>query len=614
MKTSFVTTLLVGVSSAWRFGSPLYSNNFGEYNVNATFDYVVVGGGTAGLAIAARLAENPTISVAVVEAGGFYESENSNKSIIPGYYNDAPISRNTNWAFTTEPEANLAYTTINYTRGRTLGGSSALNAMLYQRGSKGSYDLWANHVGDESWTFENLLPYFHKSINYTEPNATLRPSNASIPAPNATAFQNSTSGPQHVSFPNTPMPFSSWGALGMGAVGIPEITDFSSGLLLGRQYCPLNIRPDDATRSSSEAGYLQWAFGRNEVNPNLIVYTHTMAKRIQFDQNKTATSVIVQSGLSNSMSFTYRLSARREIIVSAGAFQSPQLLMVSGVGPASQLQPHNIPIVADRPGVGQNMWDHVIWSVSHEINVESFSVIHQPERLLGQQLSYIKNQTGYYGNMGSDYLGWEKVPTQYFQNLSATAQSDIKTFPSDWPDFEYVMSSNPSRSASGQLNYVGVISPALLSPISRGNITISSNDTSDPPIINLGWLTSQTDVDQSIISFKRCREMWSTPVMQNVTKGPEIMPGASVATDTEIEAFLRKTARTVYHASCTCKMGKLNDPMAVVDSQARVIGVQNLRVVDASAFPLLPPGHPTSTIYAFAEKIAADILTGLMSV
>lgn len=284
-----------------------------------------------------------------------------------------------------------------------------MNAMLYQRGSRGSYDLWASDVGDESWNFENFLPYFHKSINYTEPNVTLRPANASVPASNATAFRNSTSGPQHVSFPNTPMPFSSWGALGMGAVGIPEISDFSSGLLLGRQYCPLNIRPDDATRSSSEAGYLQWAFGRNEVNPNLIVYVHTMAKQIQFNQNKSATGVIVQSGLSNPMSSTYQLSARREVIVSAGAFQSPQLLMVSGVGPVSELEPHNIPVVADRPGVGQNMWDHVIWSVSHEINVETLSVTQQPERMLGQQLSYIHNQTGYWGNMGSDYLGWEKV-------------------------------------------------------------------------------------------------------------------------------------------------------------------------------------------------------------
>lgn len=158
------------------------------------------------------------------------------------------------------------------------------------------------------------------------------------------------------------------------------------------------------------------------------------------------------------------------------------------------------------------------------------------------------------------------------------------------------MSSNPSHAANGQLNYVGVISPALLSPISRGNITISSNDTFDPPVINLGWLVNQTDVDLSIISFKRCREMWATPVMQNVTIGPEITPGANVTTDAEIEAWLRRTARTVYHASCTCKMGKPSDPMAVVDSQARVIGVQNLRVVDASAFPLLPPGHPTSTI------------------
>lgn len=192
-----------------------------------------------------------------------------------------------------------------------------------------------------------------------------------------------------------------------------------------------------------------------------------------------------------------------------------------------------------------------------------------------------------------------QVPTQYFQNLSETAKFDLNAFPADWPDFEYVISSNPSHGADGHLNYVGVISPALLSPISRGNITISSNDTSDPPIINLGWLSSRTDVDQSIISFKRCREMWATPIMQNVTKGPEIMPGWNVTTDAEIEVFLRRTARTVYHASCTCKMGKLSDPMAVVDSQARVIGVQNLRVVDASAFPLLPPGHPTSTICKF---------------
>ena len=232
-----------------------------------------------------------------------------------------------------------------YARGKTLGGSSARNYMAYQRGTVDSYRMWAEQVGDQAYTWSNFLPYFEKSLNFTPPDASKRAANATPEYDTTTLGQGN--GPLSVTFPNYAQAFSSWVQSGLKEIGVQPRKGFTSGQLLGSAYSVATIESTLQTRESSESGFLQPAL----TNPDLTIYTQTLATKIIFDSNKVATGVQVDTE-----GKVYTLSANKEVIISAGTFQSPQLLMVSGVGPQSTLSQHNIPVVADRPAVGQNMW------------------------------------------------------------------------------------------------------------------------------------------------------------------------------------------------------------------------------------------------------------------
>ncbi|EME44923.1 hypothetical protein DOTSEDRAFT_87417 [Dothistroma septosporum NZE10] len=593
-----------------RFGY-VPGNDFG-IALNATYDYVIVGGGTAGLAVAYRLAEDGTKRVAVVEAGGFYEKENGNTSVVPAYctqYGDTTeMSVNqfplVDWGFLTEPEEGLGGRRLHYGRGKTLGGSSAQNAMIYNRGTIGSYQTWANEVGDDSWTFENLLPYFSRGIKYSPPNAELRAANASVPAPANPDAYNATGGPLQVSHPNYAQVFSSYVDLAMGQSGIPVQQDFSSGHLLGRQYAPLTISYPEEERSSSEASYLRAALRSGRTN--LEVYTHTLAKRVVFDNNKSATGVEVETA-SFGNNATFILNARKEVILSAGAFQSPQMLMVSGIGPRQQLEHLNITVLADRPGVGTNLWDHLDFAPVYYTDLRNGDGAATDPATRGPiEEEYKANRTGQLTNAGVDYIGWEKLPSPYRQALSASALQDLSQFPADWPEIEYEITGASLAGTDPSKRY-GTILAIPVSPLSRGWVNITSKDTNVLPLINPNQLSHPTDRELAVQAFKRARSFFEAPAIQPILI-EEYMPGKNVTSDEAILEYIEKTAYQNWHASCTCRMGKVEDPMAVVDSKARVIGVSRLRVVDASAFALLPPGHPESTVYVVAEKIAADIL------
>ncbi|KAL1962143.1 hypothetical protein VTN77DRAFT_547 [Rasamsonia byssochlamydoides] len=584
----------------------------GEIGVNQTYDYVVVGGGTGGSAIATRLAQAGH-RVAIIEAGEFYELGDPVLASTPGGdfafvgADQTDADPLVDWVFMTEKQLGANGRSVHYARGKCLGGSSALNFMIYQRGTEGSFQQWADLVDDQSYTFDNLLPYFKKSVQFTPPNTAIRASNASAQY-NEDAFS-STGGPLHVSYPNYAAPFSSWVEQGLRAIGLPEIQDFNSGKLIGSQYAALTLRPSDQTRSSSEASFIQSAM--NDSSLNLKIYTGTMAQRVLFDSSKTATGVeVVSNGL------VYQINAAKEVIVSAGAFQSPQVLMLSGIGPASTLEQFGIPVVVDLPGVGQNMWDHVLFGPSYRVKVDTFTkVVRDVVYLAEQLLNYVLNRNGPLTSNSADYLGWEKVPESYLNNFTAQAQQDLAAFPDDWPNIEYISGPGYVGDFSNLLlnqpfdgySY-GTILGALVSPLSRGNVTIQSASIMDPPIINPNWLVSDTDAQVAVAAFKRAREAFASAAMSPVVIGEEYWPGPQVSTDEEILEVIRNSLQTVWHAACTCKMGRSDDPTAVVDSQARVYGVKNLRVVDASAFPILPPGHPQSAVYMLAEKIADLII------
>ena len=300
--------------------------------------------------------------------------------------------------------------------------------MIYQRGTRESYQQWADAVGDDSYTFDNLFPYFQKSVKFTAPGPK-RAANASAEY-NAAAFS-SAGGPLEVSYANYAGPFSSYIEGALNEIGIPDAQDFNSGSLFGAQYCSSTISPGDQSRESSQTSFLTAAAGRS----NLKVYSLTTAQKIIFNSAKKATGVRVKS---NGISYT--INARKEVILSAGAFQSPQLLMLSGIGPAAALQKFGIQVLSNLRGVGQNMWDHVFFGPTSRVNLQTFTRLANDVGYLASQLAfdYSVLKQGPLTNPVCDYLGWEKVPAALKNGFSPAAKADLAKFPSDWPEIEYL--------------------------------------------------------------------------------------------------------------------------------------------------------------------------------
>ncbi|KAL4868705.1 hypothetical protein BDV12DRAFT_95321 [Aspergillus spectabilis] len=578
---------------------------------NNIFDYVIVGGGTAGLTLASRLTENATVRVAVIEAGSFYELDTGNTSQIPanaGLYNGkSPELTNplVEWGFMTTPQAGINDQSVHYPRGKTLGGSSAVHAMAYQRPSIGSMDLWAERVGDDAWNWENTFPYFQKSIDFTPPNNAVRFANST---PEYDPDDLASGGGLSVTHPNYAQPFSSWLAEAFEDVGIPNIPGFYGGHLNGSGWLIHTIDQEEGIRESSETAFLAPVLNR----PNLALYNRTRAERILF-RGIVATGVEVSELRTNE---TFPLLARREVLVTAGSFQSPQLLMVSGVGPADVLAEHDIPLVADRPGVGQNMQDHVFFGISYRVNLQTANSLAIPEVAAEAAVLYSEDQAGPLSAPGGDYAAFEWLPEEFRDGLSEETEEDLAGLPSDWPEIQYLALPayagdfyNPlTDGPTDGYNYATMLA-TLLTPHSRGNISISSSRMSDPPLINPNWLTEQMDIELTTAAFKRLRYIFGSGALDDVRIGEEYYPGEDVGDDDDeaIRAFVRENLYTVSHAVATCRMGVEGDERAVVDSQGRVFGTERLRVADSSSFPFIPPSLPQSIVYMLAEKIADDI-------
>ncbi|KAH5267271.1 hypothetical protein HBI72_084690 [Parastagonospora nodorum] len=313
-----------------------------------------------------------------------------------------------------------------------------------------------------------------------------------------------------------------------------------------------------------------------EDTSNLSIYARTLTKRVLFDGTLAVGAVVDRNGSE------VALMASKEVIICAGTFQSPQLLMASGIGPHETLKRFNITVVSELEGVGQNLEDHLLFGASYHVTPITHSALSNATFLARAISEYAKNGTGILSNPGGEVLAWERLnPTA--EGLSDYARDAIKSRTPDWPTFEFLMLD------------------------ARGNITISSIDTAVPPVINPNWLTHPADQELSLLAFKRLREMMNTDAMKGVWV-EEVLPGLNVSSDEGILDAIRETAIQLFHAACTCKMGKSPESGAVVDARGRVFGTQSLRIVDASVLPFLPPGHPQATVYALAAKIAKDII------
>ncbi|KAI4162703.1 MAG: hypothetical protein LQ342_003749 [Letrouitia transgressa] len=550
----------------------LIGSSFGVLGKDATYDYVIVGGGTSGLTVAKRLAEDPKVSVAVVEAGGFYGLDNGNVSQIPAYHtvnsnadpDPANIQPLIDWGIITPPQDGLNGRKLHFSQGKCLGGS----------GTIGSYNRWADIVGDDSFTFDNILPFFKKSVQFTPPNQSKLGPGVTVPY-DPSAF--GQGGPLRVSYSNFYQPISPFVNKAFAALGLKSIHGFNSGKLIGYSHITDAIDPQAETRSSAETSFLAAAIEQSALQ----VYKQTLAKRIVFS-GKRASGVQVQT-----VGVRYALTARKEVIVAAGAFRTPQLLMVSGVGPQASLSKLGVHTISDLKGVGQNLWDQPNFGLLYPVNVSTFSSFGNPSFLNEANDNFLKRQEGPLTNPGGDIIGWEKLPTKYYSSLSKTVRADLAEFPNDWPDLELLPSVFGPPDPEDNF---AVFLITLLTTTSRGSVTLNSIDTEDNPVVDPKYLDTETDKQVAVQAYKRVLELVKA---SGYTTGPQPPPPTS---DAQILDLVKNGTAPFYHATGTCKMGKQSDANAVVDPNGKVFGVQGLRVVDASIFPLTPPGHIMATI------------------
>ncbi|KAF7860727.1 hypothetical protein EAF04_008245 [Stromatinia cepivora] len=334
-----------------------------------------------------------------------------------------------------------------------------------------------------------------------------------------------------------------------------------------------------------------------------MVHAHTQALKILFDSDSPKRGNAVQVTTSG---FEYTIKATKEVIISAGVFHSPQLLMVSGIGPRSVLEPQGIPLVSELPGVGQNLWDQMSFTVLNQVNTSSArSIVANPDNFAEILRQYYEDAAGPYSS-AAGYLSFERIPEELRANFSQQTISSLEFFSSDWPEAEYV----GAGFAGDNFTTIGAFAGILKAPLSRGNITLSSASMLDLPVINLGWFSSLGDSEIAVAIFKRVRQIWDSDPAKSIKIGFEILPGLAVQTDEETLEYTQQNSAPMWHASATCAMGKTGDVNAVVDSRGKVFGVEGLRVVDASIFPFALPGHPQASVYMIGEKIADDIITG----
>jgi choline dehydrogenase len=526
------------------------------------YDYVVVGGGTAGCALAARLSEDPGRTVCLLEAGG------TGKSLfvdVPGTIVMAQRSASLNWRFQSVPQRQLDGRRISLPRGRGLGGSALINGMVYFRGNPRDYDEWAA-AGAAGWSYREVLPYFRRS----EHNENF-----------GSSVYHGRGGPMHVRSVTRPNPlnFSFFDAL--AGLGYSYRKDLNGADSEGMGLRQLSIR--DGRRETTASALLRPALGR----PNLTVLTGVQATRIVLE-GRRATAVEARSAGGNIVVKTHR-----EIVLAAGAIQSPQLLMLSGIGDGNHLAAVGVPVLHDLPGVGRNLHDHLASPVHMGMqNPVSYGV---SLRAMPRNIWNI-----------AEYLVFRRGP---MANNVFESAAFVKSAPGlGKPDIQLVFqpAKRPGPSFPYPVGHGFAISPVGLYPRSRGRVTLASPDPFDAPLIDPNLLSAPEDLPPLIRGMRLARKIFASSAFAKYG-AQETSPGSGAQSDDELAAYVRAQAYTVHHPVSTCRMG--NDAVAVVDSQLRVIGLDSLRVADASVFPSIIGGNTNAAIVMIAEK-ASDMILG----
>ena len=527
-----------------------------------SFDYIIVGGGSSGSVLANRLSENPQISVCLLEAG---PKDWSPWIHLPIGYAKTMWDPRFNWKFETEPEPAMNDRPIYWPRGKTLGGSSSINGLIFIRGQKEDYDGWRD-LGNPGWGWDDVLPYFKKAEGNDRLGEPLH----------------SKTGPLKASSIPKKHPLVEAFIKAANALGVPKTEDFNNLTQEGVGYYQLSTHK--GLRCSAAVAYLKPAKERS----NLTILTNSQVSKVIFENKKAVGVEFIQQGSKKT------IRSNKEVILSAGAIQSPQILQLSGVGPAKLLQEFNIPVVHDLPGVGENLQDHLQFRLIYELN---------------QPISTNIQLSSWFGQlkMGLEWLLFRGGPLSIGINQGGLFTRVMKN--SKTPDIQFHMATLSADMAGGKVHpFSGfTMSVCQLRPESRGYVRIQSADPLSPPKMVANYLATQLDRDTSVAAVNFARKIAQTEPMRSLVTR-EVKPN-NPQSDEEILEFCRNTGATIFHPTGTCQMGPDSNPMAVLDSSLRVRGVEGLRVVDCSAMPTVPSGNTNWPAVMLGER-AADLILG----
>ncbi|KAJ4357772.1 uncharacterized protein N0V89_002348 [Didymosphaeria variabile] len=582
-------------------------------SLSKEYDYVVVGAGASGLTVANRLSEDPAVTVLVIEAGQF--DQNEDFVTVPGLAGGA-VGTKYDWNTSYTANEALGGRVVSIPQGKIVGGSTKLNRMVFDRGSKSDYNAWET-FGNTGWNFETILPYFRKNEKFTPPTKEIL---AEYDIKWDLAFHGDN-GYMDVSYSPFFWPTTKNLINATKETGIYIPSDPANGNAFGGYYCPHNLDPVNITRDSAEEAYYDSTTARK----NFQVITGQQVTRII---TKTENGTVRVTGVefaSSSNATRQTVSVFQEAILAAGALHTPQLLQVSGIGDSAHLKSIGVKTVVDLPAVGQNLHDHVSVTVVNTLNTTLLtqSALQNATFAAQARQQYDTQKRGPYSSPTADFLLFLPVPVYSNATASihaqATAGKPSASLPSDatvevLKGYQAQYDSLTSRllaNDSGNLEIIwadGVMVLGLQHPYSRGSVKASSSSIFNPPVADSGFLRNPLDVLLLREGILFARRFITAPSLAALHPF-EAAPGANVTSDADLDEYIRSGASTLYHPAGSCKMGPREEG-GVVDGELKVYGVKGLRIVDQSVFPQLPASHTMTTVYSIAER-AADIIRGI---